>query len=132
MKAPVLLFDAFSPASIMGRASERLDHSIVASWKELYPCDVDEHDYAPAGLSTVLIMRAYMRVLTPRPPGNIHVRQKVEVAALPRLGEEVATEIRCVGKALRRECRYVELETKSTGEGGRDLFTGAMTLIWAA
>lgn len=132
MNAPVLLFDAFSPDRIMGRASERLNESMMTMWKELYPCEVDQRGHAPAGLSTLLIMRAYMQVLTPRPPGNIHVRQKVEIAALPRLGEEVATEIRCVGKELRRERRYVDLETRSTGERGRELFTGAMTLIWAA
>ena len=131
MNAPVLRFEAFSPGTIMGRASERLDEPLVALWKELYAGDGDESAEVPLGFSTVLIMRAYMQVLTPRPPGNIHVRQKVAIAALPRLGEEVATEIRCVGKALRRERRYVELETRSTGESGRELFTGEMTLIWA-
>ena len=132
MNAPVLRFDAFSPGTIMGRTSERLDESLVALWKELYAGDAEASAEVPVGFSTVLIMRAYMQVLTPRPPGNIHVRQKVEIAACPRLDEEVTTEIRCVGKEVRRGRRYVELQTASTGQDGRELFSGAMTVIWAA
>jgi hypothetical protein len=40
--------------------------------------------------------------------------------------------IACVEKAFKRERRYVELQARGTGEEGRPIFTGRMTLIWAA
>ena len=79
-------------------------------------------------MTTVLMMRAYMKLLAPRPPGNIHTRQRVELTALPRLEEEVTTGILCTGRQLRKERRYVEIATRSTGAVGRELFNGAMTL----
>jgi len=132
MTKPLLLFDGFLPGAEMGRASERVDAALLGLWTRLYPWDVPPPGEVPAGLTTVLLMRAYMRILAPRPPGNIHARQRVELVATPRLDEAVETAIRCTGKQLRKERRYVEVATRSTGEGGRLLFNGAMTLIWAA
>lgn len=132
MNATVLLFDGFSPGKAMGSASERVEPKLVEQWLQLYPWDVPPADEAPAGVLTVLLIRAYMRVLSPRPPGNIHARQRIEVVAPVRLGEEVTTEFTCTGKELRKERRYVDVATRSTGEGGRELSRGTMTLIWAA
>lgn len=129
--AGVLLFDGFRPGAVMGRSTERVDEKLLASWRALYPWDVPAPGELPAGVATVLVMRAYMKVLAPRPPGNIHARQRLALAAPPRIGEEVTTEIRCAGKELRKERRYVDVETRSTGANGRALFNGAMTLIWA-
>lgn len=132
MSAPLLLFEGFQPGAVLGRACERVDAALLEQWVQLYPWDQPAPGEVPAGLSTVLLMRAYMRILSPRPPGNIHARQRIELIDALRLDEEVATEIRCAGKQLRKERRYVELVTRSTGERGRALFDGTMTLIWAA
>ncbi len=127
----VLVFDAFQPGTTMGHVTERADEALLSRWRMLYPWDVQLAGEVPAGVATVLIMRAYMKILAPRPPGNIHARQRVEITALPRVGEEVTTMLRCTGKALRKERRFVDVETRSSGMDGRPLFTGAMTLIWA-
>jgi acyl dehydratase len=132
MSASPLLFDSFVPGAVMGSSSERVEPALLDKWLELYPWDVPAAGEAPAGVATVLLMRAYMRVVAPRPPGNIHARQRFEYIAPARLGEEVTTEITCTGKELRKERRFVELATRSAGEGGRELFRGNMTLIWAA
>lgn len=132
MNKPLLLFDGFQPGAVMGRASERVDAALLGLWQQLYPSSGPDAGEMPEGVATVLIMRAYMKVLAPRPPGNIHARQRVELTALPRLEEEVTTEIRCTGKRMHKERRYVEVASRSTGAGGRELFNGAMTLIWAA
>jgi hypothetical protein len=129
--AGLLLFDGFRPGAVMGRTTERVDDKLLALWRELYPWDEAPPGGLPAGVATVLVMRAYMKVLAPRPPGNIHARQRLELAVLPQVGEEVTTELRCTGKELRKERRYVDVETCSTGADGRALFNGAMTLIWA-
>ncbi len=132
MSGTLLLFDGFQSGAVMGRACERVDAALLGLWRQLYPSDALEPGELPEGIATVLIMRAYMKVLTPRPPGNIHARQRLELTALPQVDEDVITEVRCTGKRLHKERRYVEVATHSTGVGGRALFTGAMTLIWAA
>lgn len=132
MSNAVLRFDGFQPGAVMGCACERVDAALLGRWRQLYSSSGPESGELPEGIATVLIMRAYMKVLAPRPPGNIHARQRLELTALPRLEEDVTTEVRCTGKRMHKERRYVEVATRSTGAGGRELFTGAMTLIWAA
>ena len=78
------------------------------------------------------MMRGFLTVVAPRPPGNVHARQQLKLAALPREGEVIRTTITCVNKELRRERRYVELQALGTGDGGRPIYDGRLTLIRAA
>jgi hypothetical protein len=127
----VLTFDAFTPGASMGSATEVIDERVLGLWRRLYPWDAATEGELPPGMATVLLMRAYMRILTPRPPGNIHARQHMELISPARLGEEVTTSMVCAGKELKRERRYVEMASRSTGADARLLFTGRMSLIWA-
>lgn len=130
--AEVLTFDSFRPGVSLGCATDAIDGETLASWRQLYPWDAAPVGELPAGLATVLLMRAYMRILTPRPPGNIHVRQRLELLAGIAPGEAVTTELECAGKELKRERRYVELGCRANGKAGRPLFEGRMSIIWAA
>jgi hypothetical protein len=132
LTAPLLTFDRFEPGAALGSHTESVDAGMLGHWRTLYPWDAPAGDALPAGLATVLLMRAYMQVLSPRPPGNVHARQTLALSALPRPGEPVTTAFTCASKALRRERRYVEVDARATGDGGRPLFAGRMTLIWAA
>lgn len=78
------------------------------------------------------MMRAYLRVVAPRPPGNIHARQRLVLHGLPRLDERVRSCVYCLDKEIRRERRYLQLEVSGRGAGQRPLYTGQMQLIWAA
>lgn len=131
MTEPLLTFDRFVPGASMGSYTESADDRMLEHWGRLYPWDAPAGDALPAGLATVLLMRAYMRTLAPRPPGNMHARQQLAMVAAPRRGEPVTTAFTCAKKEIRRERRYVEVDTRSTGDGGRLLFTSRMTLIWA-
>ncbi|MFQ6690572.1 hypothetical protein OMF49_17415, partial [Bordetella pertussis] len=84
------------------------------------------------GLTVALMIRAYLNVVTPRPPGNIHAQQILSIDGLPGVGETVRSRIRCLGKEIRRERRYLQLEVSGVGERERNLYTGRMNLIWAA
>jgi len=130
--AEVLTFDSFRPGASMGRATEAIGGAVLESWRQLYPWDAAPAGRLPYGFATVLMMRAYMRILTPRPPGNIHARQHLKLLAGIAPGEEITTELECAGKELKRERRYVELACRATGKAGRPLFDGRMTIIWAA
>lgn len=128
----LMTFERFVPGAALGACTERVEARALARWAELYPWDAPLEDEAPAGLATVMLLRAYMRVVSPRPPGNVHARQRLELISPLRCGEAITTAFSCAGRELRRERRYVEIDARGTGEDGRDVFTGRMTLIWAA
>lgn len=132
MSAPIL-FDDFRPGTRIGEMTLIYRPELASRWERIFGASADEADKAArgAGIATVMMMRAYMSVVAPRPPGNVHARQHIALDDVPVLDEKVRVEISCVAKEIRRERRYVELRADGTGEKGRPLYRGRMTLIWA-
>ena len=128
----VLTFDRFVVGKSYGSLTEAPDDALVGHWRRLYPQDDFPPDCAPPGMATVLMMRAYMHLLSPRPPGNIHARQQMTLGAPIRLGDSVSTQVECIAKELRRERRYVTVRARGTNQHGIPCFDGVLTLIWAA
>ena len=85
-----------------------------------------------ASVAMVLSMRAFLGVVSPRPPGNVHAREQFSLFSLPTPGEPVRSVVSCVAKEIKRERFYVDLDVAGTGDGGRALYSGRMSLIWAA
>ena len=127
----LLTFDDFEPGAPMGSVTDVIDAALLEKWHALYASDADLTNGVPTGLATVLMMRAYMRILVPRPPGNIHAGQKLMLHAAIERGETVRTALQCAGKKMHRERRFVEFMVKATGHAERLLFTGTINLIWA-
>ncbi|MCD0502284.1 hypothetical protein [Bordetella petrii] len=125
-------YDAFVPGTILGHWEEPLDDRLVATWGRLFGKHPQDHDAQWTGLAVALMMRAYLNVVSPRPPGNIHAQQALSIRNLPRMGEIVQSRVQCLDKEIRRERRYLHLEVSGTGAQGRSLYTGRMQLIWAA
>lgn len=125
-------YDSFTPGCVLGDWEEPLDARLVAVWERLFGAEPRDAPARQAGLAVALMMRAYLNVVAPRPPGNIHARQALSVHGLPRAGERVRSQVRCLGKEMRGERRYLQLEVVGAGAGGRALYTGRMNLIWAA
>jgi hypothetical protein len=131
MNAAPLLFQDFSPGSEMGEHVELYDESAARLWRTVFEAGAG----SPAeqlGVATALMMRGYLAVVQPRPPGNVHARQQLQVSALPHIGEAIRMRVRCAGKEIRRERRYVQIAVDGTGDGGRALFSGSLSLVWAA
>lgn len=131
MTKPVLTFDSFAPGTILGRSETVLDATAFRRWFDLFPED-EQGPVMPAGMVAVVTMRAYGEVLTPRPPGNVHGAQRFEVERLPRLGDRLVTEFRCVDKSIRGERKWITFETATTAPAGERFFTGRMAILWAA
>ena len=125
-------YDSFKPDRVLGHWEEPLDPGLLALWERLFGAQAQDAPARQAGLAVALMMRAYLNVVTPRPPGNIHARQALSVHGLPRSGERVRSTVRCVSKEMRGERRYLQPEVAGEGAGGRPLYTGRMNLIWAA
>ena len=134
MSGPIR-FDDFVPGRDMGATEVTYSDDLARRWQRIFGSATDGGAGGAAeaaGMAVVTMMRGYLNVITPRPPGNVHARQQLTVHALPRAGEVIRTTMSCVGKELRRERRYVELQASGTGDAGRPIYTGRLTLIWAA
>lgn len=135
MKVDPILFDDFQPGMPMGEYEEVYDAQQAGRWQTIFGSSAQEDANAAseaASMAVVAMMRAFLHVVTPRPPGNVHARQQLQMHALPRLGETMRIAVACAGKEIRRERRYVDLGVRATGDGGRALFDGRISLIWAA
>lgn len=128
-------FERFEPGAVLGEATVTFDAALAQGWQRIFGAGAEDGANGAAegaGVAVVMMMRAYLGVVTPRPPGNVHSRQRLSMRGVPRKGEAIRTVMRCESKELKRERRYVELRAIGTGDGGRLIYDGRLTLIWAA
>lgn len=130
-----ITFDDFRPGTVLGETTEVVSDALADRWQRIFGTQAEDGAGSAAegaSLAVVLMMRAYLAVVTPRPPGNVHARQRFTLQAPPRRGEAVRSVVSCAAKEIRRERRYVELQVRGSGDGGRAIYTGRLSLIWAA
>jgi len=128
----MLTFERFQVGASFDPWMETPSPQMLASWEKLYGDATGENGELPSGMATVLMMRAYMHRVGPRPPGNIHARQQMTIQHPICQGDAITTVLRCIHKEMRKERRYVTLEAQANNQRGEPCFTGVMTLIWAA
>lgn len=135
MNTAPILFEDFEPGALMGERVEVYDARQARRWQAIFgdgPEDGAGGAAEGVSMAVVNMMRAYLNVVTPRPPGNVHARQQLRVHKVPRCGEAIRVTVYCASKEMRRERRYVDLRVQGVGDGGRVLFNGLIGLIWAA
>lgn len=127
-------YDSFEPGKHIGENAQTYTPQLTAGWGAIFGTGPERATKGAegAGVAVVMMMRAYLSVVSPRPPGNVHARQQLALRALPRPGETVRTVVGCRHKEMKRERRYVELNVTGTGDGDRPIYDGVLTLIWAA
>lgn len=127
-----IVWEDFRPGAALGEITQVVDTALSHAWQGIFGPEDAGTPAEGAGIAVALMMRGYLGVVTPRPPGNVHARQRFTLQALPAVDEAVRTTVTCVGKEMKRERRYVDLEVRGTGDGGRAIYHGVLTLIWAA
>ena len=125
-----LLFDDFVVGAEIGTHVASYDDETTAVWRAIFGTQQPEGAES-AGIAVALMMRSYLAV-TPRPPGNVHVRQRLRFKSLARPGETVRSVVSCVGKEIKRERGHVDIAVRAVGEQERPLYEGRLTLVWAA
>jgi len=115
----------------MGTYVDIYDQVMSDRWRSIY-LGASDSAAEQASIALVLAMRALLSVVSPRPPGNVHARQKMISHGLPVIGETIQSEVTCVRKEIKRERRYVDFSVKGVGANNRPLFEAEMSLIWAA
>jgi acyl dehydratase len=126
-----ITFDDFQPGKALGEADVAVDAAMLASLQAIYGVTVLPGQPVPLPLCTALMMRAYLQVVSARPPGNVHARQWLQLHGPLQAGDCVRTRVQCLAKELKAGRRWVTLEAQ--GEvAGRPVYTGRLTLVWAA
>ncbi|MGB3071582.1 MAG: hypothetical protein WBC18_23745 [Ottowia sp.] len=107
-----------------------LTPALVEDWCRLYGAPMPT-EQVPAGMLSVISIRAFMATIPVRPPGGVHAGQRFSVHALPRVNERVNTRLRCAAKDARNGRLWVRLEMLCTGADERPLFDGEHIALWA-
>lgn len=131
MSRPIL-FEHFQPGTTMGEIVQTFEPRLSQCWRSIFGAQDSGEQAEGAGIAVAMMMRGYLGIVTPRPPGNVHARQRFTLHATPRQGEAIRTVVTCVSKEIKRERRYVELQAIGTGTGERPIYAGTLNLIWAA
>jgi len=131
MKPPIL-FEHFQTGCVMGGIVQPCTSAMTRSLREIFGSRGSSDMAEGAAIGVAMMMRGYLGVVTPRPPGNVHVRQRFVLHAAPCEAEPIRTVVTCLSKEIRRERRHVKLDVRGTGADGRAIYTGILNLIWAA
>ncbi len=129
---PTILWDDFQPGAPLGELTEIFEPALATAWRDIFGHDHAGGRAEGAGIAMAMMMRGYLGVVTPRPPGNVQSRQRFTLDAPPQPGEAIRTVVTCLSKEIKRERRYLDLEVRGTGAGGRAIYSGILSLIWAA
>lgn len=125
-------FDRFAPDTTFGTSRWTPDRAAFARWNALFRTCPDDQTTLPAGMISMVALRAYMALLAERPPGNIHAMQATTVTHLPPLDTPLEAELRCLSCELRNGRRWLKLVTITRLIDGTPCFEGTMTMLWAA
>ena len=125
----VWVFDDFHPGARLGDVSIPLDADRMTHWAAIYG-KARTTNHVPAGMLVAAMMEAYLTVVRPRPPGNIHANQKLAFGGTAKPGDRLEAEVRCLNKVLRNERRWITLDVRLRN-GAQDVLRGEITTIWA-
>ena len=124
-------YDRFVEGTAIGSILKELDSNTIDRWNVIY--DTGRFfDHMPRGLAQVIIMSAYTEVVQPRPPGNLHLGQHVEVYSTPKVGDQMSCKVSCIGKQQKKEKCLVTFQVDvGLVSTSSMLFKGELAILWA-
>lgn len=130
-EAPIFTYDYYQPGKVYGVKEFVVSEEMIAKWRSVYPDDVDS-DAMPAGMLAMIIVDAVLTHNAPRPPGGVHAAQSFDVKRIPRIGETLLTEVKCLDKEIKNDRKWVRALTSTTSKQTGDVvLTGIMTTLVA-
>lgn len=129
----VWTFEDFTEGAAIGSVEVTLDERRLALWQRIYApagAAVPPHG-VPYSLLVAAMMECYLKVISSRPPGNVHVMQTLSFPDQPVApGTRLRFDFACLAKALKRGRRWVTLSVRAC-EGERAALNGEIVTIWA-
>lgn len=132
----VWTFANFRPGHSFGSMKIMLDQARLEQWQSIYGGNQVADPTLPSGmlpegLLVTCMMEAYLHLVQPRPPGNIHASQKIMFAkARPRIGDTLTLSISCLDKTEKKGRGWVTFEA-SVDCDGHALLRGEIRTVWA-
>ena len=121
----------YEVGKVYGEKRFAVDDEVLRKWRTVYPLDAD-NEVMPGGMLAMVVLDAIMFFHTPRPPGGVHAGQSFEVLRMPRVGDELVTEVKCLEKEIKKDRKFVRVQTTTRhGQTGEVMFKGVMTTIVA-
>lgn len=128
---PLFTYDHYEPGKVYGVKEFTVNEAVVAKWRTVYPGDNDP-GVMPAGMLAMIVVDAVLTHNAPRPPGGVHGGQTFDVNRMPRIGETLLTEVKCLDKEIKKNRKWVRaLTTTRSKDTGELLLTGIMTTLVA-
>lgn len=128
----MFLFDTFQIGDEIGTYGSVVRPEDVDAWVRLYGGEVPSSQGVPWGLVSALCMKAYLSVVTPRPPGNIHAKQSYKVFERPKVLQDITASIKCLNKEKKNDRLMVSFSTTlSSTCGKQSIMIATSTMLWA-
>lgn len=138
---PRAYFDDFEPGQDWGSNTWTPSEALCRRWQAAGLGGAPEGDgspeaggrlRAPPALVFVALSQVIQDRLRDKPPGGVHAKQGLSFHAPIYAGDALTTSLKVRSKYIKRERRYVELETETVNQHGTLVCSGLRTTIWAA
>ena len=130
MEEPVWTFERFEPGQVFGEIAIEMDSEKRECWQRIYGVSSDSR--LPSGMLVAAMMEAYIRAIQPRPKGNVHASQMLDLKPVALdWGQTVTFEISCRSKQERKGRYWVEFGAVASS-AGVEIMSGTIRSIWAA
>ena len=128
----VLTFDRIPLDEQIGATCLMVDKAMLDTWQSLYGKRPEDAPL-PLAFAPMLLMRAFLTIVTPRPPGNLHVGQSYRVTGMPCPYRAIFATVHCSAKELHKSRRVVTFIIKlAETDEAAPLVSGTSTMFWAA
>ncbi|RAI02068.1 hypothetical protein DLJ53_11875 [Acuticoccus sediminis] len=124
----LLRFDDFRPGTEIARADMEVPAEAAEQLHRAFP-DLAAED-ASVELTIAMLMRAYTRLVAPRPPGNIHAGQEMRIHRVLTPGERFQARADCIDKETKAGRNWVRFGLVLETAAG-PLVDAKMRFVWA-
>lgn len=129
---PLMTFDRFEPGQSLGAFELTVDDAMLSLWEKLYGQRPESSGQLPMAFAPLILMRALLTVVTPRPPGNLHVGQTYDIHSMPHAYQPFIAAVDCSSKLLKKERRVLDLLVSVRSVADKTpLLSGTSTIFWA-
>ncbi len=81
-------------------------------------------------MTIAMMMRAYISIISPRPPGNIHAGQTLTLGRLLAPGDRFMARARCIAKERKKGQPWITFGLTLTSDSEM-VVEGEMSFLWA-
>lgn len=86
----------------------------------------------PPSIAFIYLTECIQGLMANRAPGGVHARQKLRFLSPIHVGDTLSTHLRVSSKYIKRDRKYVELDSETFNQDGVKVLEAHRVTIWAA